>query len=72
MRIKYIRVAPTTLYRAPECYGNYNVRCIRTNTCPVEYQCISLQPPEFIGVNDSLYPELDEKPRLDMFRKNLD
>ncbi len=47
MKVNFVRLAPTTLYRAPNCYGNYNVRCtLVTGKCPVEHQCITRQAPE--------------------------
>ena len=47
MEVKFIRLGPTTLFKAPTCYGNYNVRCtLVTAICPVEHQCIVGQLPE--------------------------
>jgi len=33
----YVQLAPTTYFRAPDCYGNYNTQC--SNLCPVRRQC---------------------------------
>lgn len=33
----YVRLGPSTLFRAPECYGHYNIEC---NLCPVRTQCM--------------------------------
>ncbi len=56
----YVRLAPTTLFRAPECYGDYD-RILRPidlgypssydqcHICPVRLQCSSGQPAEMRG-----------------------
>ncbi len=47
MDVVFIRLGPTTLFKAPSCYGNYNVRCDdRTGPCPVEHECIIGKAPE--------------------------
>lgn len=37
--MKYARLSPTTLYKAPDCYGRYDGHILRCQLCPVAKAC---------------------------------
>lgn len=50
MKSQYVRLAPSTLHLAPECYGQKGLSDKPCPTCPVLRECQSGAVPELIDV----------------------